>query len=42
MSLWIYLLFFGFIFLISYDPQKGTLHTKFIEGKDKVGAIYNV
>ena len=32
MCLWILLLLLGFIFIISYDPRKGTIHKKFIEG----------
>lgn len=32
MSLWIIILLIGFIFLISYDPSKGTIHKRFIEG----------
>lgn len=31
MSLWIIILLIGFIFLLSYNPQKGTIHKKFYE-----------
>lgn len=34
MSLWIIALLIGFIFLISYDPRKGTIHKRFIEGPE--------
>lgn len=36
MQLWILILLVGFIFLISYDPNKGTFHKRFIEGPTQV------
>jgi len=31
-SWWILLLLIGFIFIVSYDPLKGTIHTKVLQG----------
>ena len=30
MSLWFLILLIGFVFLITYNPRKGTLHTEFL------------
>lgn len=30
MSLWLLILLIGFVFLITYNPRKGTLHTEFM------------
>ena len=31
-SPWVILFLVGFIFLITYDPRKGTIHKRFIDG----------
>ena len=31
MSLWLIVLLIGFIFLITYDPRKGTIHKRLME-----------
>jgi len=34
---WILLLLIGFVFLITYDPRKGTIHTQILEGPKPQG-----
>lgn len=35
MSLWVFLILLAFVFLITYDPKKGTLHNRFMSTPEK-------